>query len=138
MMKASLTRKQATFTGFVAVLLWALLALFTVGSAPVPPLQLNAICFVIATVIGLLWTWRSEGLASLGKTPPGIVIFGVCGLFGYHLFYFTALRLAPPAEAGLIAYLWPLLIVLFSGLMPGSALAPGILSARWPALAARR
>src|SRR5690606_23351142 len=49
---------------------------------------------------------------------------GVAGLFGYHFFYFTALRNAPPVEAGLIAYLWPLLIVLFSALLPGERLRP--------------
>jgi drug/metabolite transporter (DMT)-like permease len=45
-------------------------------------------------------------------------------LFGYHAFYFSALKLAPPAEAGLIAYLWPLFIVLFSAFMPGEKLRP--------------
>ncbi|MEM6760799.1 MAG: EamA family transporter, partial [Pseudomonadota bacterium] len=45
--------------------------------------------------------------------------------FGYHALYFTALRLAPAAEASLIAYLWPLLIVLFSGLLPGEKLRAG-------------
>jgi len=35
------------------------------------------------------------------------------------------LRLAPAAEAGLIAYLWPLLIVLLSGLLPGESLKAG-------------
>jgi drug/metabolite transporter (DMT)-like permease len=40
-------------------------------------------------------------------------------LFGYHALYFAALRLAPPAEAQLICSLWALLIVLFSGLLPG-------------------
>jgi drug/metabolite transporter (DMT)-like permease len=49
-------------------------------------------------------------------------ILGVVGLFGYHFAYFTALRNAPPVEAGLIAYLWPLLIVLFSALLPGEQL----------------
>jgi drug/metabolite transporter (DMT)-like permease len=47
---------------------------------------------------------------------------GVGGLFGYHALYFAALRLAPPAEAGLLNYLWPLLIVLFSALLPGERL----------------
>lgn len=47
------------------------------------------------------------------------------GLFGYHALYFTALGLAPPAQASLVAYLWPLLIVLFSGLLPGERLRPG-------------
>jgi drug/metabolite transporter (DMT)-like permease len=44
-------------------------------------------------------------------------------LFGYHALYFLALRFAPPAEAGLLNYLWPLLIVLFSSLLPGEHLA---------------
>jgi len=120
-----MTREQATATGFLAVLLWALLALFTVGSAPVPPLQLNAMCFAIATLVGLVWTIRSGDLAQLKAVSWKIYAFGTAGVFGYHLFYFTALRLAPPAEAGLIAYLWPLLIVLFSGLLPGERLRPG-------------
>src|SRR5205085_11920157 len=47
---------------------------------------------------------------------------GVGGLFGYHTLYLLALRLAPPAEAGLLNYLWPLLIVLFSSLLPGERL----------------
>jgi drug/metabolite transporter (DMT)-like permease len=54
-----------------------------------------------------------------------VYLFGTAGLFGYHFLYFSALRLAPPAEAGLIAYLWPLLIVLFSGLLPGEVLRRG-------------
>ena len=44
---------------------------------------------------------------------------------GYHALYFAALRMAPAAEAGLIAYLWPLLIVLLSGLLPGERLKAG-------------
>ena len=35
----------------------------------------------------------------------------------------AALRLAPPAQAGLIAYLWPLLIVVLSATLPGERLA---------------
>jgi drug/metabolite transporter (DMT)-like permease len=46
----------------------------------------------------------------------------VAGLFGYHAFYFAALALAPAVEANLINYLWPLLIVLFAGLLPGQRL----------------
>jgi drug/metabolite transporter (DMT)-like permease len=49
-------------------------------------------------------------------------VLGVGGLFGYHALYFAALRWAPPAESGLINYLWPLLIVLFSSLLPGEKL----------------
>ena len=47
--------------------------------------------------------------------PPGFWTLAIFGLFAYHAFYFLALRLAPAAEANLINYLWPLLIVLLSG-----------------------
>ncbi len=117
--------RRATFIGFTAVLLWALLALLTVGSAPTPPLLLNAICFAIGGVIGLAWTARTGGFGKLRRVSWKIYIFGTVGLFGYHALYFSALRHAPPAQAGLIAYLWPLLIVLFSGLLPGERLRGG-------------
>lgn len=120
-----MTRSKATAVGFVAVLLWALLALLTVGSAPTPPLLLNAICFTIGGTLGLIWTLRTGGLGQLRDISWKVYAFGSIGLFGYHALYFSALRLAPAAEAGLIAYLWPLLIVLFSGLLPGERLRPG-------------
>lgn len=120
-----MTRSKATAIGFIAVLLWALLALLTVGSAPTPPLLLNAICFTIGGALGLIWTARTGGLAQLRDVSWKVYAFGSIGLFGYHALYFSALRLAPAAEAGLIAYLWPLMIVLFSGLLPGERLRPG-------------
>lgn len=120
-----MTRAQATAIGLVAVLLWALLALFTVGTAPTPPLLLNAICFSIGGAIGLIWVARGAGFQRLLQVSWKVYAFGTLGLFGYHALYFSALRLAPAAEAGLIAYLWPLLIVLFSGLLPGERLRAG-------------
>jgi len=117
-----MTRRNASFIGFPAVLLWSLLALFTVGSAPVPPLQLNAMCFAIGGAIGVIWLIATGSLHQLRAVAWPVYVAGTAGLFGYHLLYFSALRLAPPAQAGLIAYLWPLLIVLFSGLLPGERL----------------
>ncbi|MEO0991491.1 MAG: EamA family transporter [Pseudomonadota bacterium] len=116
---------RATAIGSVAVGLWALLALFTVWSAPVPPLQLNAMAFAVGGTIGLVWVWRTGQMKALLAIPWTIYAFGTAGLFGYHFLYFSALRIAPPAQAGLIAYLWPLLIVLFSGLLPGERLTFG-------------
>lgn len=120
-----MTKMRATAIGFVAVLLWALLALFTVGSAPTPPLLLNTICFSIGGALGLVWAMVTGGLSDLKRVPWTTYLFGALGLFGYHALYFSALRMAPAAEAGLIAYLWPLLIVLLSGLLPGEHLRIG-------------
>lgn len=120
-----MTRAGATWVGFSAVVLWSLLAVFTVASAPVPPLLLNALCFGIGGFAGLAWLAVTGALGRLRGVPFWVYAFGAAGLFLYHLLYFSALRLAPPAEAGLIAYLWPLLIVLGSGLMPGEQLRAG-------------
>ena len=115
----------ATAIGFVAVLLWALLALFTAGSDPVPPFLLNALTFAIGGAVGVIWVLARGRLSVLRAVPWTVYAFGTAGLFGYHALYYSALRLAPPAEAGLIAYLWPLFIVLFSGLLPGENLRAG-------------
>lgn len=120
-----MTRARATAIGFSAVLMWALLALLTIGSSPVPPFLLSAMCFGIGGVIGLVWTAKGAGLGILKTVPWQAYLFGTIGLFGYHALYFTAFRLGPNASTGLIAYLWPLFIVLFSGLLPGEHLRRG-------------
>lgn len=119
-----MTRTRATLIGFTAVLLWSLLALLTVATDPVPPFLLNALTFAVGGSVGLIWIARGAGFGILRQVPARVYAFGTLGLFGYHALYFSALRLAPPAEAGLIAYLWPLFIVLLSGLLPGERLRP--------------
>ena len=112
---------RATAIGCVAVGLWSSLALFTAASGAVPPFLLAALTFAIGGALGLAVTAARGRLEAL-RQPAGVWAVGVGGLFGYHALYFAALRLAPPAEAGLIAYLWPLLIVLLSALLPGERL----------------
>ena len=117
-----MSSRAATLTGFGAAALWALLALFTAASGPVPPFQLLAMCFAIGGGLGALSWLVRPGAASALKQPMAVWALGITGLFGYHALYFAALKLAPPAESGLINYLWPLLIVLFSSLLPGHRL----------------
>lgn len=112
---------RATLIGFSAVVMWALLALFTAASGSVPPFQLAAMAFTIATALGLAARFLSPPVQTT-PIPAKVWMIGVAGLFGYHFFYFTALRNAPAVEASLIAYLWPLLIVVGSALLPGERL----------------
>jgi drug/metabolite transporter (DMT)-like permease len=114
-------RRFATLVGFTAVIMWSLLAVLTAGSGRVPPFQLTAMAFAIGGGLGIAAVLARRE-ARLLRQPLSVWLVGVGGLFGYHFFYFTALRNAPPVEAGLIAYLWPLLIVLFSSLLPGERL----------------
>ncbi len=117
-----MTRGAATLAGFGAVLLWALLALLTSLSGSVPPFQLAAMSFAVGAGVGLAMAVRRPGAMRSFRQPWPVWALGVGGLFGYHFLYFSALRAAPPVEASLIAYLWPLLIVVFSTLLPGERL----------------
>jgi drug/metabolite transporter (DMT)-like permease len=123
-----MSRTRATLTGFVAILLWSSLALLTVRTAPVPPFLLNALTFAVGGAAGLVWIAAAGTAGRLREVPFGVYVFGTGALFLYHALYFFAFRLAPAAETGLIAYLWPLLIVLFSGLLPGERLRAGHLA----------
>lgn len=114
---------RATVIGIVAILLWALLALFTATAGAIPPFELMALTFGVAFLGGMvvLAVRGAEGLSELRQAPaPWLVAF--LGLFGYHALYFYALQNAPVGEASIICYLWPLFIVLFAALLPGEGL----------------
>ncbi|MCF8479237.1 MAG: EamA family transporter [Rhodospirillum sp.] len=114
---------RATLIGSTAVLMWGMLALFTTWTGKVPPFQLTAMSFAVAFLLmAAKWIIKGERARDHLRQPAAAWVLGVLGLFGYHFFYFMALRNAPPVEAGLIAYLWPLLIVVFSALLPGERL----------------
>lgn len=119
------SRLRANLAGMAAILLWASLAALTVLSQPVPPFLLNALTFATGGGLGLIWLVSTGQVRVLAQVPASAYLIGTAGLFGYHALYFSALRLAPPAEASLIAYFWPLFIVLFSGLLPGEKLRAG-------------
>src|SRR3954468_242219 len=117
-----MTSRTATLIGLAAILMWSLLALLTLATGRIPALQLAAMTFAIgALAASASWIARPGAVRAL-RQPPLVWMVRVGGLFGYHALYFLALRLAPPAEAGLLNYLWPLLIVLFSSLLPGERL----------------
>ena len=118
-----MTPRTATLIGLTAILMWSLLSVMTVATGKIPAFQLAAMTFAIGGLVGLL-TWVGRGDAARSLRQPLVVwVVGVGGLFGYHALYFLALRFAPPAEAGLLNYMWPLLIVLFSSFLPGERLA---------------
>jgi len=113
---------RATLAGVGAIALWATLASLGTLSGNVPPFQLTALSFALATLVGVAYVVATgQGWSLFASVPLASWLLGVYGLLGYHVVYFLAIRLAPPVEVSIIAYLWPLLIVLFSGLLPASA-----------------
>lgn len=118
-----MTTKSATLIGFTAIAMWALLAALTVATGTIPAFQLAAMTFAIGGAVGVAASLLRGRAGLILRQPPAAWAVGVSGLFGYHALYFLSLRLAPPAEAGLINYLWPLLIVVFSAFLPNEKLS---------------
>ncbi len=96
-----------------AIALWASLATLGVALSHLPPFLLTGLSLLIGSLPA--WPrWREW------RIPGPTVALGLYGLFGYHFLLFIALRDAPPVEANLVNYLWPLLIVVLSPvLLPG-------------------
>ena len=116
---------RATLIGFSSIVQWGALALLTsLTGGHIPPFQMLAMTFVVAFLLMLLNSWR-QGQTGLehAKQPWLAWLLGVGGLFSYHFFYFLAMGKAPAVDVSLIAYLWPLLIVLFAALLPGEHLS---------------
>jgi drug/metabolite transporter (DMT)-like permease len=116
---------RATLLGGVAIGLWSALALLTTFTRGLPAFETLGLGFGVAATAGFILL-AARGRAALArlKIPAPAWLLGFAGLLLYHALYFVALGHAPPAQASLIAYLWPLLIVLFAALLPGGRLAP--------------
>ncbi|MCE1235591.1 MAG: EamA family transporter [Hyphomicrobiales bacterium] len=115
------SRSRATFVGFGAIVMWSSLSTLVAISGASPPFLLNALTFGLSGAAAVAWLAATGRLGVL-RQPARVWGLGVAGLFGYHALYFAALRWAPPVEASLVNYLWPLLIVVLSGLLPGERL----------------
>lgn len=124
MTTADAVRRRAMAAGFAAICLWGSLATLSVLAGPIPPFQMVAMTFAVGSAIGVARALaRGVGWRALTGWPARVWLLGIGGLFGYHALYFAALQLAPPAEANLVNYLWPLLIVLLAAPLAGERLA---------------
>ena len=108
--------------------MWAALASLGVSLTHVPPFLLTGIALIIGSVPAWPLVLRDP---SQWRIPLRTLALGVYGLFAYHFLLFIALRHAPPVEANLVNYLWPLFIVVLSPVvLPGVALRlPHVLAA---------
>lgn len=120
------SQRTATLTGLAAILLWASLAVLTTATGNLPPFQVLAVSFGIAALLGLA---RAALRGAAGwrelRQPGAALALSTLALFGYHALYFIALKRAPAVEANLLNYLWPLLIVVFAGLVGGVTVRAG-------------
>lgn len=111
---------SANLLALGAIALWASLAALGVALSHVPPFLLTGLGLLVGSLIALplsrfdLRRWR---------VPASTLALGIYGLFGFHFLLFIALRHAPPVQANLVNYLWPLGIVVMAPLiLPGVSL----------------
>lgn len=119
---------QANLYALGAIVLWASLASLGVSLTHIPPFLLTGIALIIGSMPAWPFVLRDP---SQWRIPLRTLALGVYGLFAYHFLLFIALRHAPPVEANLVNYLWPLFIVVLSPVvLPGVALRlPHVLAA---------
>ena len=104
---------RANFFALGAITLWVSLAALGVTLQHVPPFLLTGIALLIGSLVALplsRFNWR------VWRLPWPTLALGVYGLFGYHFLLFMALRHAPPVQANLVNYLWPLGMVVMAPL----------------------
>ncbi len=108
---------KATLIGAGAIALWSAAATMTAIAGATPPFLLLATTFTIGACVGFAFLLATgQSLRRAFSPSPRAWAVGLYGLFGFHAAYFVALTSAPVATANLINYLWPLLLVVFSGL----------------------
>lgn len=113
---------SSTVYALLAIALWTTLASLGTALSHLPPFLLTGLALVIGSVPSWPLVLRDR---RAWQVPPRTLALGVYGLFGYHFLLFIALRYAPPVEANLVNYLWPLLmVVLAPALLPGVTLRP--------------
>jgi len=111
-----------TFHALAAIALWATLASLGTSLSHLPPFLLTGLALIIGSVMSWPLVMRNRRAWAV---PARTLALGVYGLFGFHFLLFIALRLAPPVEANLVNYLWPLfMVVLAPVLLPGVSLRP--------------
>lgn len=110
-----------TAGGIAAVFIWSMTAPIVASAVGVDPFLYVALGDGVGALVFIaMWILRRQNpLPELGKVPVWLYLLGVIGIGGHNLTWVAALQQAPPLEATLIIYTWPLLVVVLTTISLG-------------------
>lgn len=114
--------KYYTLYGVFSLVCWALSAALILTVSALPTYQILFAVFVSSFVISSIVTTRNKSWHKLKTYPVYLWVTGVVCIFGNEVLYITSFKYAPAAQVDIINYLWPLLVILFSPLLPNEKL----------------
>ena len=108
---------KATIFGYVALLFWVTSPVLVSHLKNIPTFEIISITFATSFIFtSFILCYKKQWHRV--KQPWFLWVIGVLGIYGNDVLYIAAFKYAPPAQADLINYLWPILIVAFAGFLP--------------------
>ena len=108
-----------TLVGVCAIPLWAVWPLLAVLSTQTPVFEFMTVIFTVAAV--LLWALPKSATSrhlTRGRLPLLPAIMAAIGIWVSNMLFLLSIHYIPAAQANLIVYLWPLMVVML-GLLFG-------------------
>jgi len=118
-------KARAASLALGAVLLWATWPTLATWAQPAPPFLIFALGSAVGFAVSLaLASARGEARTFL-RIPPRTLLLVAGGLLVNNVLYLMAMPRIGPAEANVVSYLWPILLVLIASRMDRSRITRG-------------
>jgi drug/metabolite transporter (DMT)-like permease len=115
-------KARAVLLAFGAVTLWATWPTLATWARPAPPFLVLALGSAVGFALSLARAAGQGEARAFLATPPRTLAFVAAGLLVNNILYLMAMPRIGPAEANVISYLWPILLVLILSRMDRSQL----------------
>lgn len=106
----------ATLLGFLAIVFWSWDAVLFSKLKNIPVFEIVSVVFAIVFIITAIRLTLLKRWNLILQSWP-IWLLGIVGIYGNNIFYIGALKYAPPQQAILIYYLWPIFATLLSAII---------------------
>lgn len=118
-------KARAASLALGAVLLWATWPTLATWAQPAPPFLIFALGSAVGFAVSLASASARGQARVFLQTPPRTFLLVTGGLLLNNVLYLMAMPRIGPAEANVVSYLWPILLVLIASRMDRSRVTRG-------------